>query len=438
MKEQETTEMICENCKWFLNNQCIESEPKKTLPKSHCAAWEKISDEEIKEIMTTCYRNIIDILKTYCDLKEEYYSLIAIWILGTYSHSNFETYPYLFINATKGSGKTRLLKLIAKLSLNGDVSNSLREAVLFRTSGTLCIDEFEGITRSGNENLRELLNSAYKKGTKVKRMRKAKGLDGEQQVVEEFEVYRPIVLANIWGMENVLGDRCISIILEKSENKQITRKIEIFDYDPLITSTLNTLSSLTTQKTQKNDQKNGKNPNWCSLCSVVTPEHCHQRWNDYVENKHIYTHITHTQYYTKLHTLFRKVYDSDIDGRNLELSLPLFIVSFSLEEEILNNLIDTIKEIINEKKVEEFASNYDVSLIDFISQEPDESFYISITKLTNNFKNFLQINEDWIKPKWVGRALKRLGLVKQKKRQRRGIEVLLDIKKAQQKIKMFK
>ena len=63
----------------------------------------------------------------------------------------------------KGSGKTRTLNLITELSNNGKVLNSLTEAVLFRTTGTLAIDEFEGMERKGQENLRELLNSAYKK-----------------------------------------------------------------------------------------------------------------------------------------------------------------------------------------------------------------------------------------------------------------------------------
>jgi hypothetical protein len=127
--------------------------------------------EEYREKWKEIYLNIIDMLKKYLDLKKEYYPLIAIWIIGTYFHREFYTYPYLFFNAMKGSGKTRLLKLIKVLSKDGDLIASLTEAVLFRTKGTLCIDEFEKITRSGSENLRELLNSAYKKGTKVKRLK---------------------------------------------------------------------------------------------------------------------------------------------------------------------------------------------------------------------------------------------------------------------------
>jgi len=149
--------------------------------------------EQIEEIKQSrikfyeCYKNSIDKLKFYCDLKPSYYSIVSLWNLGTYFHDSFPTYCYLFFNAMKGSGKSRLLKLIAFLSKNGEVLNSLTEAVLFRERGTLCIDEFESITKQGKESLRELLNSAYKQGTKVKRMRKVKSATGEKQEIEKFE-----------------------------------------------------------------------------------------------------------------------------------------------------------------------------------------------------------------------------------------------------------
>ena len=139
--------------------------------------------KEKKEKLYICYKNIVDVLREYIDMEEKYYRIVALWIIGTYSHQSFITYPYLFINATKGSGKTRLLKIIRFFAKDGEMLNSITEAVLFRTTGTLCIDEFEGIGRKGNESLRELLNSAYKKGTKVKRMKQKKTIEG---VIQEI------------------------------------------------------------------------------------------------------------------------------------------------------------------------------------------------------------------------------------------------------------
>ena len=190
----------------------------------------------------------------------------------TYLHKQFNAYPYLFVNAMKGSGKTRLLKLIAALSSNGEITAALSQAVLFRTSNdtTMCIDEFENIGSREKSDLREILNACYKKGSKVKRMRKKKTIDGEQQVIEEFELYRPLAMANIWGMEEVLGDRCISYLLEKSSNPIITKLIEDFDDNDCI--------------------KSIKTRFQCSLCSVVTSRNIQKEWNNYIKNKYITFH----------------------------------------------------------------------------------------------------------------------------------------------------
>jgi hypothetical protein len=48
------------------------------------------------------------------------------------------------------------------------------------------------------------------------------------------------------------------------------------------------------------------------------------------------------------------------------------------------------------------------------------------------------MEEDWFNEKWMGRALKRLGLIKEKKRMNYGVVVKLDYTKAQEKIRMFK
>jgi hypothetical protein len=149
-------------------------EAKKELESDKPIIEKKEEIERLSPSLIEVYYLIIDVLKYYCDIEEKYYSLISLWIIGTYYHDEFPTYPYLFFNAMRGSGKSRLLRLVVYLSKDGSMLNSLTEAVLFRTTGTLGIDEFEGIGRKGNEALKELLNSAYKKGITIKRMKKQK------------------------------------------------------------------------------------------------------------------------------------------------------------------------------------------------------------------------------------------------------------------------
>lgn len=307
------------------------------------------------------------------------------------------------------------MKVVTYLSKNGEILTSLSEAVLFRTKGTLGIDEFEGLNRKGGEGLRELLNSAYKKGAKVKRMKKKKTMEGEEQVVEEFEVYRPILMANIWGMESVLGDRCIHLILERSSNKKITKIMELFEHDFLIQKTKELL-------------------NQCSLCGVVSPQNVYMGWNNYIYTNYIHTDTTHNN--TNYTTLFDEIDKSNINGRHLELAMPLLIIANSINPETFHSTITTLKEIMDDKIQTDFSDSWDVSLIDFISQNTSPHFQ-SITTLTNEFRQFIQGNEE-INTRWFGRALKRLALIKQKRRLNRGVEVILNIEKAQEKIRMFK
>ena len=240
-------------------------------------------------------------------------------------------------------------------------------------------------------------------------------------------------MANIWGMEEVLGDRCLNVILEKSNNPFITKKVEIFSRDTLILTTKEILSDI-----------------WCRLCRVVTEKNdIYSLWNQYLDGKYndimTLTTLTTQTTLTTLNTdnidFFNKLDDSKIDGRNLELCLPLFVIANFLNEDLFKDLLKGLSESISQKKEDEFMESRDVSFLDFISQSLDDGGFKSIINLTQEFKGFLQedeTEEKWINSKWVGRALKRLQIIKEKKRLGKGREVILDIEKAQRKIKIFK
>jgi len=442
MEKQETEEdlidlMTCKNCinliseggkiyckehptADFVDSDTGESryEYEETQLDSHCSTWEKKVEKgyTIKEL----YVGIKEILKEFVDTSEPNREIITLWILGTWMHKDFETYPYLFINAMKGSGKTRLLKLIKELSWQGDLLASLSEAVLFRTTGTLCIDEFEGVSGKDKNALRELLNTAYKKGGKVKRMRKKKSVDGEEQVVEEFSTFRPVVMANIRGMEEVLGDRCIPIILEKSDNKSITRKIENFDSHPKMLEI----------------KENLINTNfWCSLVKCSCCKTMYIEWNKYISTPIYTTHNT-TYNYTHIH-LFKKIDKTGIDGRNLELSFPLLILAEEIG--IIDDVIEILKNIIAEKKEEDMMEGRDVMLMSYVSKQ-EKNMWHKIKEILTVFGSGIAYDSDenhWLNSKWIGQALRRLNLIINKRRTGQGVEVILNIDKAKDKMKIF-
>ena len=383
-----------------------------------------------KEEILKYYEEIKKVLRNFIDMREDYYDLVAVWIVGTYVYEHFNTYPYLFINAMRGSGKTRLLKLVKSLSHNGDLVTSLREAVLFRTARgkTLCIDEFESIHKKENTGLRELLNACYKKGIKVQRMRKKKTPEGEQQVVEEFEPYTPICMANIWGMEEVLGDRCITMILEKSRENRVNRLIENFE-DVLSINTI----------------KMGLPAVLVQLCSYFDVKDVCEKWNMYINYITTYNTYTTQTTLTTLNNdeiaLFGKIYDTDINGRNLELMFPLLIIAKSLGEDVLSKMLVICTELTKEKKEEEMIESKDVTLIEFISRLGSMDEFYAVKHLLHEFRNYLGDEEDddrWLNEKWFGRALKRLNLIIDKRRHSQGIEVSLNITKAKEISEHFK
>lgn len=394
----------------------------------------QLTEEEAINQLKESYLKIISILKRYVELKEEYYSIIALWIIGTYCNDTFNTFPYLFINAMRGSGKTRLLKLLAALCRNGEIQANISEAVLFRTAkrGTIIIDEFEHIGGKEKGILRELLNAGYKKGISVKRMRKVIKQGTEDHEVVKFDLFTPIVMANIFGMDEVLSDRCITLILEKSSSGNVTRKIEDFETNKEILELKRTLEAIQ-----------------CSLCSVVTLKNNIERWNNYIDNKNIttpnytYTYTTPNNITALEEEFFDEVYNSNIDGRNLEIFFPLFILSNILSKELFQDFLNISKDMVIEKKHEEYTESKDVLIYSFVGYKMPLSWYssyVSIADFTTKFKEFIGSPEDeidWLNTKWVGRALRRLNLIVQKRRLARGIEVMLDDKKAKGKMVIF-
>jgi hypothetical protein len=258
-------------------------------------------------------------------------------------------------------------------------------------------------------------------------------------------------MANIWGMDEVLSDRSLTFILEKSNNPLKTKMIEDFENNYIFQEIKTTLNSLV----------------GCSLCSVVNIKNIEREWNKYIKDK--YTPSTLTTYttlttlttpltknneekreemekirvYLDVEEFFNKLDSADISGRNFELSLPLLIISKTIGDEYFTDFIKIMKEVIVSKKGEEYANSKDVSLYEMVNDL--ESFgleYFPIKELTQRFREFVgddsEKDDKWLNDKWMGRALKRLNLELEKKRFKSGFKVILNYVKAKEKLKIFK
>ena len=426
----------------ILANKVPEVEKVAKIPPSES---EEMNETEFFEILRSedglirYHKKIVKILKEWIDMDEQYYNLVSLWIIGTYFHKQFPAYPYLFFNAMKGSGKTRMLKIISNLAFNGKVAGSMTEAVLFRTASkrSLCIDEFENINAKGMENFKLLLNSAYKRGTTIERMTKKKTPEGESQVVEEFEVYCPIALANIQGMDNILGDRCLSIILEKSSKIKITNLIEDFENDIEFQKIRGGLKRIT-----------GGGQGF-----LKTFSHLFRDWNSYIKkdvkdgyvgNDGIDVKEGNNKNNANLHNihnltnLFLKLSKTNINGRDLELFFPLFIISDMCSDDILENLIKCSTKIVKEKRESDRENNKDVKLYEFLSQSNYEGIFINTEKVANDFAEFIEEDPKYNTARSIGMAMSRLNLIIGRRREGKKRQVKINVMKAQEKLLLFK
>jgi Protein of unknown function (DUF3631) len=141
--------------------------------------------------------SVIAFLRRFVFLRDEaLYLLVAVWIIGTYLHQDFDFAGYLFAYSPEPqSGKTTLLDVLHLLVANSSgVQIAPTQAMLFRTAGgkTQLLDEID--TWGNEDDLRSVLNAGFQKGAKVTR------IDKDRQsgfAPQEFSVYGPKALAGI-------------------------------------------------------------------------------------------------------------------------------------------------------------------------------------------------------------------------------------------------
>jgi hypothetical protein len=378
------------------------------------------------------YEKIKLIISKYMDMNDEDKEIVVMWLLSSFFQKSFNSFPYLFLNAQKSSGKTRLLKLLSYLT-NGIYTVNITEAVLFRKQEPIFIDEIEDITRKEKVGLRELLNVAYKKGGVVERAEKNER--GEIKV-KTFPVYRVVGMANIYGMEDVLEGRCITIILERSLNPIITRIPELFDLDPDIQEFKKMVDGL---KAYTEEIQNFYTIFFSFLEAIIAK---------YIQGKKDYTIEEllqliaggiDTEEKQDVSQFLVKIWNSQILARDLEIFLPLLIVAwktFDVEKENFDNFLEIIKKKVKEREVEDVSRSRDVAFLSFLAnkfvKEKDSDY---IKEIAKEFKDYE--NEEWITPVWVAHALSRLKVVREKKRTSVGVKVWLDVDKIVMKAKQY-
>jgi hypothetical protein len=79
------------------------------------------------------YWKVYNYIKRFiCFPEDSYLSFITLWVMGTYLFMIFRYYPYVWLNAEKGSGKTLLMEILSSVAFNGELITNPTESVIFR------------------------------------------------------------------------------------------------------------------------------------------------------------------------------------------------------------------------------------------------------------------------------------------------------------------
>jgi len=152
----------------------------------------------------------------------------TLWIAHAHLIEAFENSPRLaFLSPEPGSGKSRAMELTEALVPRPVLSVNSTVAYVFRKISddaglpTLLMDEIDAVFSQGkgdgNEDLRGLLNSGYRKGATAGRA----AIRGKEIVTEEWPSFCAVALAGLNQLPDTLMTRSIVISMKRRKHGQV-------------------------------------------------------------------------------------------------------------------------------------------------------------------------------------------------------------------------
>jgi hypothetical protein len=191
------------------------------------------------------FTTVSKFIDRYTCVGQDERDVMAVWAIGTHCFSlkcqNPATYPYLYITAPKGSGKTVLGQdVLGSICRRHQATVGITGPGVFRMIGeidedsgevvnmapTLALDEIDA-TFSGakDEALRQMLNAGYKRGATVPRA------FGKTTI--NFPVFCPKILMGIDNghLPETVTDRSIRIDLHRASSEEMLTIEPFYSFD---------------------------------------------------------------------------------------------------------------------------------------------------------------------------------------------------------------
>lgn len=199
--------------------------------------WLKGHTPKLNNLFTSVANRFLDLLEFPVDDALGTAYTLALWTMLSYVYPIWGAVPYLSIGGSFNCGKSRLLDVLGLLVCNPIHSSNLTAPSLFRTlhtqGGTVLFDEAERLNDKTPDagEIRSILLAGYKRGGQAMRLEKVG--DGFQPTA--FEVYGPKAIAGIASMPAALASRCIRIMMLRAGKNSPIPKRRVDPSSPLWT-----------------------------------------------------------------------------------------------------------------------------------------------------------------------------------------------------------
>jgi hypothetical protein len=156
-------------------------------------------------------------IRRYVSLPDDDLAVVVAFVLCSWQSHRFETVPYLHVMGAPGSGKSRLLRVLADVCYRGiglGASSSLSSLfrILDTFRGTLALDEADfQSNRAAHEEVLRVLREGFQRGTLLTRTEGGH----ENWTTRAFDVFGPKVIAGLKPFPDLaLESRSVPIVMQ--------------------------------------------------------------------------------------------------------------------------------------------------------------------------------------------------------------------------------
>lgn len=322
------------------------------------------------------FQKIRGVYEKYIDLgTEPWIDVLSCWVIGTYFHRMFNSFPYIHLNGNMESGKTKTSSITMQFAFNGEIGVNSTASYLIRitndNNASCAIDEAEKLDRSEDSQvLMAMYNAGYKKGAKVGKSE----MVAKNWVPRRFDCYSPKIFSGIKRLYPTLASRTIPITMVRTNNKEL-----------------------------KNRDINDNNP----IFQEVRDE----------------LYLTVMTKHKEVSSAYENIEDVELTGREWELWRPILtiakIVSTETYEKIRKLAIETQNQKRDTFSQENLTPKMLEALLLMTKENAEPTFYTlkEVTEFMTDFSNPYLEDFKWLNTmknpsRWMGDELRRAGVVK--------------------------